>query len=492
MFKQKHIKNIRIIFAIIVLTMFVYCFTTEGKFHEVVHLQFVPSLLFAAMGMVLPLVGLLLATLLFGRVYCSFLCPTGILQDVFIRIDKFFRKKKKKYHTEPPHNIVRYSLLGLTLIAWIVGFNVVVTLLDPYSLFGRIGANILHPLTTVGNNLLALIFNAFGDYTFYNISIKAMGWSSLIVAVVSLATIAALSFRKGRFYCNVICPVGTLLGLISKISLFKIRVVEERCNKCLLCATQCKAGCIDSKNATIDYSRCVACYNCLTVCKQGALRVQWAYKKSKPAPEKIDVSKRAALATGLAAIATTALASCSSKAQAATSDATDKPIMPPGAIDLKHFQALCTACHLCVSKCPSQCIKPTFLEYGIAGMLQPAMSYSVGSFCNYDCTICSFVCPNGALQRLSLDEKHNLQIGKAVFEPTRCVVYTNKTICEACSAHCPTQAVQLVPYKDGLRIPEVNVDLCLGCGECQSVCPVRLKTAIAVSGVDVQKRLYIT
>jgi formate hydrogenlyase subunit 6/NADH:ubiquinone oxidoreductase subunit I len=124
-------------------------------------------------------------------------------------------------------------------------------------------------------------------------------------------------------------------------------------------------------------------------------------------------------------------------------------------------------------------------------MLQPMMSYSVGSFCNYDCVECAHVCPSGALQPLHPEEKHALQIGHAVFERSRCVVYTDETDCGACSEHCPTQAVRMTPYKDGLRIPDVNVDLCVGCGGCQSICPVRPRTAIAVVGQEVQAKLNI-
>ncbi|GHT15121.1 ferredoxin [Bacteroidia bacterium] len=495
MLKQKHLKNIRIISAILVLALFVCGFTNilgTALIHRAGHLQFVPALLAATTGLVVPLVGLLVVSLLFGRVYCSFLCPTGILQDAVGRMDRLFRKKKMKFRTEKPHTIARYTILGATVIAWIVGFNAVLTLLDPYGAFGRVGANILRPIAAAGNNLLALIFNAFGDYTFYTIDVQIVSVASLVVAIVTLAVIVPLALRRGRYYCNVICPVGTLLGLISKVSLFKIRVDETACNKCLLCATKCKSGCIDSKSGVIDYSRCVACYNCIPVCNSKALKVQWAFKKSSAKnASAVDTSKREALATGLAVAMTATLSACTSKATAAPKEAHELPIMPPGAADSKHFLAHCTACHLCVAKCPSQCIKPAFLEYGWAGVLQPTMKYSVGSYCNYGCMVCMDTCPTGALRPMPLSEKRKLQIGVAVFDPTHCVVSTSGTDCGACSEHCPTQAVHMVPYKDGLRIPQVDESLCVGCGGCQSICPVRPTTAIVVKGVAVQKHLNI-
>jgi ferredoxin len=488
------LRKIRIAIAAVWFALFVCGFTNilgADAVHGVAHFQFVPALLFAATGMVLPLAVLLLLTLLFGRVYCSFLCPTGILQDISARAGRFFGKKKKRYRTEPPHGIVRYSLMGLTFLAWIIGFNAMLTLLDPYGIFGRIGNGILRPLIALGNNLLAMVFNAFGDYTFVSADIPFAGAASLTVAIAMFLIIVVLSYLKGRWYCNVICPVGTLLGLISKVSLFKITVNETACNKCLLCAAKCKSGCIDSKKGKIDYSRCVMCGNCIPACRQKALKIRWAYPKKYSDAGNIDVGKRTAIVAVGATAASAALASCSSKGVANTYPKSSEPIMPPGAVDRRHFQAHCTACHLCVAKCPSQCIKPSFLEYGIAGVLQPMMKYSVGSFCNYDCTVCSETCPTGALHPLPPDEKHDLQIGIAEFHRERCVVYTNGTDCGACSEHCPTQAVRMVPYKGGLRIPEVNTDLCLGCGGCQSICPVRPVQAITVSGTDVQKRLYI-
>jgi ferredoxin len=464
--------------------------------HGLAHFQFVPAVLIATTGMLLPLLLLLAVTFIYGRAYCSCLCPLGILQDCVARVDKLLRKKKKRYHTLPPHNAVRYSILGVTIVAWILGFNAILTLLDPYSIFGRIGANIIQPIGTACNNVLALVCNAFGNYDFYNMDMPNVAVGTLAVAIAMLALVAALSFRRGRLYCNLICPVGTLLGLISKIALIKVKIDEDKCNKCMLCSTKCKAGCIDSKQGRIDHSRCVVCANCLNVCKRDAISLSYVFKKSvknKVAPnEPVDPSRRTALATAVSLCAAGIVANANKVVAANTNSIPTKlPIMPPGAVNSNHFRRHCTACHLCVAKCPTKCLQPSFMEYGISGLLQPTMRYSVGSFCNYDCTVCSSVCPAGALRNLDVEEKRELQIGKAVFNRSMCVVYTSETDCGACSEHCPTQAVHMIPYKDTLRIPEVNEDLCIGCGGCESICPVRPRTAISVDGVDVQKRLNI-
>lgn len=164
----------------------------------------------------------------------------------------------------------------------------------------------------------------------------------------------------------------------------------------------------------------------------------------------------------------------------------ENPITPPGSVSLEHFQAHCTSCHLCVSKCPSHVLKPVLMEYGLEGMMQPTVSFEKG-FCNFDCTVCGDVCPNGAIKPLTVDEKHLTQMGHVIFIEENCIVHTDGTSCGACSEHCPTQAVAMVPYKDGLTIPQVNTEICVGCGGCEYVCPAHPFRAIYIEGNPVQK-----
>ena len=162
------------------------------------------------------------------------------------------------------------------------------------------------------------------------------------------------------------------------------------------------------------------------------------------------------------------------------------PITPPGSISLAHFQQDCTSCHLCVSKCPSHVLKPSLLEYGLGGIMQPTVYFEKG-FCNYDCTVCGDVCPNGAIKPLTVEEKHRTQMGKVVFIEENCIVHLDGTSCGACSEHCPTQALSMVPYKDGLTIPHVNQDICVGCGGCEYVCPARPFRAVYIEGNPVHQ-----
>ncbi len=208
----------------------------------------------------------------------------------------------------------------------------------------------------------------------------------------------------------------------------------------------------------------------------------------------MDEEKRKFLLAGVtAAIATPALLAKENLLDGGKSYTRQTPISPPGALSTERFQNRCSSCHLCISKCPTNVLKPAFTEYGIGGVMQPTMFFEKG-FCNFDCTICSDVCPNDALKSLTKDEKHKTQMGHVVFIEDICIVPTKHQSCGACAEHCPTQAVKMIPYKDGLTIPTINTDICVGCGACEFICPVRPHRAIFVEGneVHVEAKPFIT
>ena len=494
------LRVIRIGASIVLFTLISFYFidfrgVLPDFFQKLTKIQFIPAL---SAGGILILGIILSITLLFGRIYCSSICPMGIFQDITGWLSKRLRskKKRKKYTFSPAKTKLRWGILVVAIIAYILNGTILFGLIEPYSAYGRMAVHLFKPLYLWGNNLLAAAFPHIGSVTLYKVDVILLSVSSLIVASGTLLIIGFLAWKNGRTFCNTICPVGTILGALSKYSFFKIRINTEKCNHCSLCATKCKASCINSKEQVIDYSRCVDCFDCLGSCKQGALSYSFGLNKKKIKDEnsvEAGQSRRLFLATATTtAIAIPTVFAQNKMNQLSGEKITTRktPISPPGAKGARHLLKHCTSCHLCISKCPSKVIKPAFLEYGIGGLMQPMMCYENG-FCNYDCTVCADVCPNEALHQLSVEKKHRTQIGRVVFVEGLCIVHTEGTNCGACSEHCPTQAVKMERYKDGLTIPVINPDICIGCGGCEFICPVRPHRAIFVEGNAIHQEAQV-
>ena len=459
----------------------IYEVLPNSVINAVTWLQFTPSLLNFIEVATLSSIGfiiVLIISLLMGRIYCSSICPLGILQDMFAFIAKRRSKKKFFYKKKKPQTVLRYSILALTIIALLTSFSVVVTLLDPYSNAGRFFTYLIRPILIVGNNAMAVVLQQWDVYTLHPVKLIMAPWSIFVLTTTFFLIIAYLSYKRGRLFCNTICPVGTFLGLISKVSWLKIGFDSDKCTKCGHCIGVCKSECIDVKKMTVDHSRCVDCFNCLAICPESALSLgKINSSKSvniKTAPT--DHSRRNVLVTGLALITSQSIVADIKKKNNSSTDKLiinkkDFAVAPPGAIGIKRFNEICTGCGLCVTACPTQVLQPAVSEYGLSGFMQPHMDYGSG-YCNFDCRGCTLICPTGALLPISIEEKQITQLGKAIFVKENCVVYTDGTDCGACSEHCPTKAVDMVPYEGDLLIPEVNQDICIGCGACEHPCPV--------------------
>ena len=520
---QKHLKAFRLLVSVLVFLAVGFLFLDFGGaipsawFRSLTWLQFVPSLshfyqtlmhglAVTAYGFVVVLV----LTLLFGRVYCSFLCPLGALKDVLGWVSAKLRRKKTRFRFSPPKTWLRYSLLVVVCLSLFTDSFFLVNLLDPYSNFGRFVSDLFRPVYMLGNNLLAKIFESFEAYLLYPVTLAKTNPLALLVPLLMLTLVVWLAVKKGRLYCNTVCPVGTLLGLLAKVSLYKIRFNTAECNRCGNCVFVCKSQCIDIRKREVDFSRCVACCNCLGACDKSGIGYSLAFSfkskerggegaqggggLAKDAPA--DTLKRRFVLGGTRLLAVLGGLSFKSFAQNHLPKKDETPQKghsklkvlpthlpaPPGSLARGHFSGSCTACHLCVSACPTGVLKPSFLEYGLSGMLQPFMDYSA-NFCNYECTKCSEICPSGAIMPLSVEEKQTTQIGVVRFEKENCVVASEETSCGACSEHCPTKAVKMVPYQGELTIPETNPDICIGCGACEYACPVTPYKAIVVDGL---------
>jgi ferredoxin len=456
-------------------------------------LQFVPAVL--ALNAVVVGV-LVLLTFLLGRAYCSCWCPLGVLQDL---ISWFAgRRRKNRFSYLPPLNTLRLAILALFVISLLFGIGSVFVVLEPYGAYGRIVSNLLVPIYSAGNNLLAYFAARIDSYAFYHVDVWIRSIASLVVALVTLGLSGVLSWKYGRLYCNTVCPVGTLLGIASKWALLKPRIDLNRCNGCGRCAKNCKGSCIDSGSQRVDYSRCVACMNCLNECPKQAISYRAASSNAnRPAIDRplgaLGASRRQAL-TLLAVAATSTTARAKPRKVAQTDGglaAIPKrqpakrtlSIVPAGANGIENFERRCTACQLCVSVCPNQILRPSTNR--AAHLMQPELTFEHG-YCRPECTKCSEVCPTGAIHRITASQKAATQIGRAQWYLDRCIIKVDGVSCDSCARHCPTSAIRMVlqdpSQPKGARFPVIDVERCIGCGACEYLCPSRPVSAIRVEG----------
>lgn len=477
-------------------------------------LQFLPACLALNVAVVAAIV---LLTFVFGRIYCSFICPLGVFQDIVIWIRRQAGKMQKKcfagraakakaagkpvpamkvnlsksFAYKKENKVLRFSILAVFIICLVLGLQVIVALIAPYSAYGRMVQSIVNP----------------------------SGWAVPVVAFVTLVAVVYLAWTDGRAWCNSICPVGTVLSLFSRFSLFRIRIDGNKCVKCGKCYKNCKASCIDGSIHKVDCSRCVDCFDCIGHCKEGAVRYGFVFchgpaqtleqseeaaceagaeGSEQPACEEkrtgdahpVDEGKRAfmigALMAGTAAVVDAQEAKLDGGLATVIAKKAPKRsqrITPPGAKGEKHFYDKCTACQLCVANCPNKVLHPST---DLGHLMQPKMDFDKG-FCRPECTICSQVCPAGAILPLTPEEKTVVHIGHAIVDYDLCVVNVDGVSCGNCSAHCPSGAISMVRKDPGdplsLRIPTIIEDRCIGCGQCEYLCPSRPLSAIHVEGL---------
>ena len=449
--------------------------------------QLLPAVMALNVGVIVLLV---LLTSVFGRVYCSVICPLGIFQDGVSWLAA--KRKKNRFRYSKPLNWLRYIVLALFVIAMVAGVNAFVVLLAPYSAYGRMVSALVQPIYIGANNLLAMLAERADSYAFYTMDVWMKSLPVLVVAVITFIVLGVLAWRGGRTYCNTICPVGTVLGFFSRFSLLKPVIDTAKCNGCGLCERNCKASCINGKEHAIDYSRCVACMDCIDKCKRGAIKyaVRLSGNKDKSVDnESLQTGRRAFVVTATAMAATASLKAEEKKVDGGLAEILDKkvperqtPILPPGALTAKHFAQHCTACQLCVSACPNGVLRPSS---DLSRFMQPEVSYERG-YCRPECTRCSEVCPAGAIKPISREDKASTQVGHAVWIRKNCIVITDGVHCGNCERHCPTGAIQMVPRDENNprshKIPVINAERCIGCGACENLCPARPYSAIYVEG----------
>ena len=467
-------------------------------------LQFLEAVLALNVVVIMALVVL---TFVFGRIYCSVICPLGIMQDIFGWLGK--KQKKNRYTYSKELKWLRYPVLVLFIIALVAGIGTLFQLLAPYSAYGRIVTYLLQPVWVAGNNVLASIAEHYDSYAFYHVSKDVPNYYvTTIIAVWTWAILAALAWKYGRTYCNTICPIGTILSFLSRFSFLKINFDVDKCKNCSLCTKNCKAACIDFKTHSVDYSRCVVCGDCIESCKFGALsysrdsRLSRSSRDSRPSRESSSPSEtspksegRRAFLLSSALLTTAALAQQKDKLmdgglaeiEEKVAPKRQTPVTPPGSMSQRNFEQHCTGCQLCVSECPNEVLRPSS---DLMHLMLPTMSYELG-YCRPECHRCSEVCPAGAIKPIALEVKASTQIGHAVWIKKNCVPLTDGVECGNCARHCPTGAIEMVPSdpddEESPYVPAVNEARCIGCGACEYLCPARPFSAIYVEGHEVHK-----
>ena len=490
--KNSILHNVRIALAVTMFLLVNLLFLGIGwgatlHIAWVAKIQFLPALLALNYGV---LAVLIILTLIFGRLYCSIICPLGVMQDVF----GFFGKKarKNRYSHSPEKRWLRYTVFAVFAVCLILGFAPVTTLLAPYSAYGRIVNSLFRPLyDLLGNGLAALEGKYMPDsYVFDSVQLWMRSVTTFVIAFLTLIILGILAWRNGRTYCNTVCPVGTMLSFFSRFSLLRMQFNHDKCKRCMLCEKNCKASAIDVKAGTVDYSRCVVCGECEKVCKHDAMNYKPVVVKDRDHfhEDKPDMNKRAFITGAAVAVGTAAMAETKIKVDGGLAVIEDKvaphretPVTPPGSVSAYNMNRHCTACQLCVSACPNNVLRPSSDPMRL---MQPELSFERG-YCRPECTHCSHVCPTGAIQKISREQKTAIHIGHAVWLEPNCIPGTNGDSCGLCAKHCPVWAIAMDDREINGRIvsvPVVDADKCIGCGKCENLCPARPFSAIIVEG----------
>ncbi len=488
-FSLKTLRVLRWCIIILLLIFFTALFSgfiQHGqKLYQAADCQFMPGVLsVAALGFAGAFGAMVLIaaiTAFCGRVYCSWCCPLGLLQEVIERLDRrIFRKKVRTFRKG--HNVFRAAFLVLLLTMLFGGIALPLGYIEPYSLFGKISSGIF-------KQLLSWLNNASVNLPQSAIEESSAWHMALAISGGALLGLIALTIWKGRLFCNTVCPAGTIFAALAARSGRRLVIDQDKCVKCRKCEKACNANCINiTDKQSIDFTRCFMCMECAAVCPVKAINLVSRRKNNLADADLPDAPERRnmLIAAGAAGIAGWAAGKMLQK----TSPLKKQAILPPGAGSEEEFLSRCTGCGLCIANCRGNCLQPATTEYGWRGFMLPVMKFS-GTHpgkCEYECNNCSANCPTGALRKMSLKEKKLCRIGMAKFFSGNCLAYVDGEPCGACAEHCPTGALKMVPGPHKMAtIPQVTAELCIGCGNCQYACPVTPQ-AIVVQAVTRQNQ----
>ncbi len=450
---------------------------------SVVSAHAVPSTLFLALLFV-PV------TLLFGRAFCGWVCPFGTLHHA---VSFSGRRLVAERGVKTAGARWKFGVLLFFFGAAVFGIQAA-GLLDPISLLIRSLSLSVMP----GIHYLLRLFLGWGYglpwppvsdvfdglYTFLRahfLSFFPARYEQALLVFAILLVLLALNRSRTRFFCRFVCPLGALVGLLSRAGLLRL-AMNDRCTRCMRCRDVCAGGANPHVEGGWSPSECVTCFNCSAECPEGAL--EWRFALARGTRDRVDTGRRAALAAAVLG----ASAALVMKTSPAAARPAPELVRPPGSRPEDEFLSRCVRCGECMKVCITGGLQPTLLQAGIEGLWTPVLVPKLG-YCEYNCTLCGQVCPTSAIRKLDLAEKQKTVIGLAFVDPSRCVPFAQGTPCIVCEEHCPTPKKAIVfesrPGRGGVpvKVPVVVVDLCVGCGICETRCPVVDRAGIRVTSI---------
>jgi len=444
-------------------------------------LHALPSVLFLS----LIIVGL---TLVFGRFFCSWVCPFGAMNELVY----FFKKDKLGRGGKEFQRFKYYLLVGLILAAF---FSLQMGgMFDPISLSIRsFSISILPATNLLIRNFFDSLFSVEGIRTFsepiygflkaHFLSFEQPYFRQAAFIGLIFFGLLFINLYQRRFWCRSLCPLGALLGFISKVSVLRLQQRDE-CDGCGVCARGCQGGADPDKIEGWKAHECYVCGNCTASCPKKTL----SFKFSKPfyvRSAKIDLKRRYLFYSILAGMGIVPIVRVGPKDKVPNPDL----IRPPGAVEEGEFLNRCVRCGECMKVCLTNGLQPTLFEAGLEGIWTPMFDFKLG-YCEYNCTLCGQVCPSQAIEELSVEEKQKVKIGLAFVDRGRCIPYILGEECLVCHEHCPTPKKAIILTEQDspisrkrVRFPSVDPELCIGCGICENRCPLVDRPAIRVSSI---------
>ena len=433
------------------------------------------------------------ATVLLGRVFCGWVCPLGTLNNIVGSLKKKSIKAPVRQWHRAKYYVLVFLLVSAVFTLQLVGIMDPVSLvirsfsLSVYPAFNAIVRGIFDGL--YGLNVKGIAAVSEPAYSVLKKSVLAFEQplfdQAALIGVIFLG-ILGLNLVEGRFWCRYLCPLGALLGVLSRFSLLR-RSVGEGCTECGACASVCQGGAAPDRKEGWKDAECYYCMNCDDVCPKNAVSFGFGGKKSAAA---LDLGRRRVVTSMAAGIAAVPLLRTSPLSKSGVPDA--KLLRPPGSIEEKEFLKRCVKCGECMKVCITNGLQPTLLEAGLEGLWSPMLVPRIG-YCEYRCTLCGQVCPTGAIRRLDPKEKAKVRIGTAMIDKGRCLPHTHARPCIVCEEVCPTPKKAIwfdeVTVKDRqgrnvvVKQPRVDLELCIGCGICEEKCPVLGSPAIYVTSI---------